>query len=53
MRHLAAVGYLNEIGRDTYETTHFTKAMSNKTIGESFPAMWVASIQTKKGRLLT
>lgn len=39
MRHLAAVGYLKELAPDTYERTHFTKALSVPMIGETYPVV--------------
>ena len=45
MRHLAAVGYLKELAPDTYERTHFTKALSVPMIGETYPVVLVSSIR--------
>jgi len=39
MRHLAAMGYLREVGSDTYERTNFTKAMAVPIIGQSYPCL--------------
>ena len=37
MKHLSSMGYLKELGSDTYERTNFTKAMAVPIIGQSYP----------------
>ncbi|KJZ72183.1 hypothetical protein HIM_08448 [Hirsutella minnesotensis 3608] len=39
MRHLAAMGYLMEVGPDTYNTTSFTKAMALPRINSFYPCI--------------
>jgi hypothetical protein len=39
MKHLAATGYINEVGLDTYTLTNHTRAMSIPIIGECYPCM--------------
>lgn len=37
MRHLGALGLLEEVASNTYKLTRFTKAMSIPTIGQGYP----------------
>jgi hypothetical protein len=39
MRHVSAMGYIKEIGPDTYETTNFGRAQTIPIIGDGYPCM--------------
>lgn len=39
MRHLAAMGYLAQTGKDEYKATNYSKAMSLPVIGNGYLAM--------------
>ena len=39
MRHIAAMGYLQEIGPDEYEATNFSRALTIPIIGDGYPCM--------------
>lgn len=39
MRHVAAMGYLKELGPDTYERTNFTKALAIPIISDGYPCV--------------
>ncbi|KAH7305868.1 S-adenosyl-L-methionine-dependent methyltransferase [Stachybotrys elegans] len=43
MRHLAAMGYLKEVGVNEYQTTNFTKAMSFPTVSGGYFSMTSAT----------
>lgn len=36
MRHLGSNGYLKEVGKDEYQPTNFSKALSLPTIGDGY-----------------
>ncbi|KAH7001129.1 S-adenosyl-L-methionine-dependent methyltransferase [Ilyonectria destructans] len=39
LRHLASMGYLKEVGSNTYELTNFTRSMSIPIIGAGYPCI--------------
>ncbi|KAL6859799.1 hypothetical protein ACO1O0_003823 [Amphichorda felina] len=39
MRHVAAMGYLKEVGPDTYESTNFTRSLAVPIIGDGYPCI--------------
>ena len=39
MRHVAAMGYLKEVGPDTYESTNFTRSLAVPIIGDGYPCL--------------
>ncbi|KAH6884397.1 S-adenosyl-L-methionine-dependent methyltransferase [Thelonectria olida] len=39
LRHLSSMGYLKEVGTDTYELTNFTRSMSIPIIGAGYPCV--------------
>lgn len=39
LRHVAAMGYIKEVGEDAYEATNFTKAMTIPIIGDGYPCL--------------
>jgi hypothetical protein len=39
MRHLGAMGYITETGKDEYKPTNYSKAMSIPIIGDGYIAM--------------
>ncbi|KAI3317876.1 hypothetical protein HD806DRAFT_540712 [Xylariaceae sp. AK1471] len=39
MRHIGAMGYVNEVGDDEYQSTNFTKALSIPFIGDGYLPM--------------
>lgn len=41
MRHIAALGYLTEVGPDEYSLTNFSKSLSIPIIGDGYPGLYV------------
>lgn len=39
MKHVAAMGYLVEVGPDEYKPTNFTRCMSNPILGDGYPTV--------------
>ncbi|KAL2755543.1 hypothetical protein ACRALDRAFT_1076879 [Sodiomyces alcalophilus JCM 7366] len=39
LRHIAAMGYLKEIGEDVYEPNNFTKSLTIPIIGDGYPCI--------------
>lgn len=39
MRHIAAMGYLKEIGPDEYDLTNFSRSLTIPIIGDGYPCM--------------
>ena len=39
MRHTAAMGYIEEVGPDTYKPTNFTSSLTIPEIGDGYPTM--------------
>jgi hypothetical protein len=39
MKHVAAMGYLVEVGPDEYKSTNYTRSMSIPIIGDGYPAV--------------
>lgn len=39
LRHISSMGYLNEVGFDTYELNNFTKSMAFPFINAGYPCM--------------
>ena len=39
MRHISAMGYINELGPDEYESTNFSKALTIPIIGDGYPCV--------------
>lgn len=39
MRHLGAMGYIEEAGADTYKPTNFSSSLSIPIIGDGYPCM--------------
>lgn len=39
MRHMAAMGYVIEVGADEYKPTNFTKSLTIPIIGDGYPCM--------------
>lgn len=50
MRHLAAMGYLEETGADEYKPTSFSTALSLETMGDSYFPMCVVSPLSRRQR---
>lgn len=41
LRHVAAMGYIKEIGEDEYEATNFAKSLTVPIIGDGYPCKYV------------
>lgn len=39
MKHFAAMGYLEEVSKDTYNLTNFSRSLSVPIIGDPYPCM--------------
>lgn len=39
MRHISAMGYINEVGPDEYELTNFSRALTIPIIGDGYPCV--------------
>lgn len=39
MRHAAAMGYIDEVGPDTYKSTNFSNSLTIPEIGAGYPCM--------------
>ena len=44
MRHISAMGYIEEIGPDEYRSTNFSRALTIPIIGDGYPCMYVLLI---------
>lgn len=39
MRHLGAMGYIEEVAADTYKPTNFSSSLTIPIIGDGYPCM--------------
>jgi len=39
MRHLGAMGYIQEVDEDTYKPTNFSSSLTIPIIGDGYPCM--------------
>lgn len=39
MRHTAAMGYIKEVGPDTYKPTNFSSSLTIPSIGDGYPCV--------------
>lgn len=41
MKHIAAMGYIEETGPDEYASTNFSRALTIPVIGDGYPVWYV------------